>query len=107
VFNRRPTVTSFDSGLEPTRCLLEVGRILTAMGCHVLMKKGESKMKCEVPLRSKDKMLVSITCTRVSGISTVALKRGRRDKSRADTNEFHDFVETVAGRFANRSRGMA
>lgn len=104
VFSRRPAVTSFDSGLEPHRCLVEVGRILTGMGCHVLMKKGETKMKSEVPVHSKDKMLVSITCVRVSGISTVTFKRGRKDRSRADSNEFHDFVETVSSRFADRSR---
>lgn len=107
VFHRRTPVTSFDSGLEPQRCLGEVGRILTTMGCQVLMKRGESKMKCEVPVRNNEKMLVSITCSRMNGISTVAFKRGRRDRSRADGAEFVEFVDTVSSRFTRQSRGVA
>jgi hypothetical protein len=105
VFARRPSSTSFDSGLEPQKCIIEVARILTSMGCSVLMKKGEGKIKCEVPLR-RERMLVSVTCTRVNGISTISFKRGRRDRSKANENEFQDFVETVSGRFARQTRGV-
>jgi hypothetical protein len=104
VFARRPSSTSFDSGLDPPKCIMEVARVLTSIGCSVMVKKGEGKIKCEVPLR-KERMLVSVTCTKVNGISTIAFKRGRRDRSRANETEFQEFVETVSGLFSRQTRG--
>lgn len=100
MFSRRKSspLTSFDSELAPDRCLLEIGRILTAMECRVLMKRGESKMKCEAPLK-QDKLLISITCTRERKVSTIHFKRGRKDRSQVDTKEFYEFFQKVHARF--------
>lgn len=103
MFNRRKSspLTSFDSELAPDRCLLEIGRILTAMGCSVLMKRGESKMKCEAPLR-QEKLLISITCTREKKVTTVHFKKGRKDRSQVDAKEFYEFFQKVHTRFHER-----
>lgn len=103
MFSRRKSspLTSFDSELAPDRCLLEIGRILTAMGCSVLMKRGESKMKCEAPLR-QEKLLISITCTREKKVTTIHFKKGRKDRSQVDAKEFYEFFQKVHTRFHER-----
>lgn len=103
MFNRRKSssLTSFDSNLTPHRCLLEMGRILSGMGCVVLMKRGETKMKCEVPMK-QEKLLVSITCTQERRVSTILFKRGRKDRSQVDAREFFEFFQGVQSRFQDR-----
>lgn len=103
MFNRRKSssMTSFDSDLPPDKCMLEIGRILTAMECSVLMKRNESKMKCEAPLR-REKLLVSITCTSEKKVSTVQFKRGKKDRSQVDAREFYEFFQKVQTRFNER-----
>lgn len=105
VFSRKSAVSSFDSGLEPLQCQAELGKILTSMGCSVMMKKGEAKIKCEVPTATPhEKMLVSITCVRTTGITTVSFKRGRKDRSHADAATFQEFVEKVSKEFSRQAR---
>lgn len=103
VFNRRKsnTMTSFDAKASPENCLLEIGRILISMGCSVMMKKGENKMKCDVPIR-RETLKASITCSRDGGITTVHLKKARRDKSQVDAKEFYEFFQNVHSRFLER-----
>lgn len=103
MFNRRKStlITSFESELAPDRCLLEIGRILTGLGCVVLMKRGESKMKCEAPMK-QEKLLVSITCTQERKVTTINFKRGRKDRSQIDAKEFSDFFHRVRNRFQER-----
>lgn len=103
MFNRRKSssMTSFDSDLPPDKCMLEIGRILTAMQCSVLMKRNESKMKCEAPLR-QEKLLISITCTSEKKVSTVQFKRGKKDRSQVDAREFFEFFQKVHTRFNER-----
>lgn len=100
MFNRRKSsaMTSFESDLRPDLCLLEIGKILVAMGCTVLMKKGENKMKCEAPIKHET-LKISITCTQENNVSTVHLKKGRRDKSQVDAKEFFEFFQVVHAQF--------
>lgn len=101
IFNRRKSssITHFESDLSPERCLVELGRILSKkMGCKVLMKRGESKMKCEAPL-NQGKMFISITCTQEKKTSTVYFRKGKKDRSQVDAKEFLEFFETVKSRF--------
>lgn len=103
MFTRRKSfaVTSFQSELGPEDCLLEIGKILVAMGCTVMMKKGENKMKCEAPIK-QETLKISITCSHEENVSTVHLKKGRRDKSQVDAKEFYDFFQVVHHRFHER-----
>lgn len=105
MFNRRKSssMTSFDSDLPPERCLLELGRILTMMRCNVLMKKSESKMKCEAPIRN-EKVAISVTCTREKSMTSVHFRRGKKDRSHVDAKEFYDFFQVVHGRFLEQVR---
>eukprot|EP00177_Eucheuma_denticulatum_P002210 GFKZ01003952.1.p1 GENE.GFKZ01003952.1~~GFKZ01003952.1.p1 ORF type:complete len:1483 (-),score=240.72 GFKZ01003952.1:648-5096(-) len=106
MFSRRKStlLTSFESELAPERCLIEIGRILTGLGCVVLMKRGESKMKCEAPVK-QEKLLVSITCTQERKVTTINFKRGRRDRSQIDAKEFLDFFHRVRNQFQERIAG--
>lgn len=103
MFSRKKagTSSSFDADLPLEKCLVEVGRILQALGCSVMMKRGESKMKCEAPVK-KEKMLVSITCTHDKGTTTVVFKKGRKDRSRVDARDFLDFFKTVYNKFIEK-----
>lgn len=103
MFNRRKSfaMTSFVSELRPEECLLEIGNILVAMGCTVMMKKGENKMKCEAPIK-QETLKISITCTHENNASTVHLKKARRDKSQVDAKEFYEFFQVVHARFHER-----
>lgn len=93
--------SSFDADLPLDKCLVEVGRILQALGCSVMMKRGEHKMKCEAPV-GNEKLLVSITCTHERGTTKVVFKKGRKDRSRVDAKEFYEFFQTVYNRFLER-----
>lgn len=95
------TSSSFEADLPLDKCLVEVGRILQHLGCSVMMKRGESKMKCEAPLNN-ERMLVSITCTHEKGTTKVVFKKGRKDRSRVDAKEFTDFFSTVYDKFLER-----
>ena len=103
MFNRRKSsaMTSFESDLAPNSCLLEVGRILTGMGCNVMVKTGESKMKCVAPLK-QEKLCISITCTQEKKVSTVHFRRGRKDRSHVDAREFYEFFQKVHSFFQDR-----
>eukprot|EP00168_Porphyra_purpurea_P009360 TRINITY_DN2275_c0_g1_i14.p1 TRINITY_DN2275_c0_g1~~TRINITY_DN2275_c0_g1_i14.p1 ORF type:complete len:1073 (-),score=189.62 TRINITY_DN2275_c0_g1_i14:521-3739(-) len=43
-------VYHFLSSLPPMRCLNEVGRLLSSMGCDVVRKRGEFKLRCSAAL---------------------------------------------------------
>lgn len=103
MFNRRKSyaITSFDAEASPEKCLFEIGRILTGMGCSVMLKKGENKMKCDAPIR-RETLKLSITCSQDGQTTTVHMKKGRRDKSNVNAKEFHDFFHNVYSRFAER-----
>eukprot|EP00178_Gracilaria_changii_P000229 TRINITY_DN1023_c0_g1_i15.p1 TRINITY_DN1023_c0_g1~~TRINITY_DN1023_c0_g1_i15.p1 ORF type:complete len:1490 (-),score=238.93 TRINITY_DN1023_c0_g1_i15:17082-21551(-) len=103
MFNRRRSsvMTSFESELAPEQCMLELGRTLMGMGCDVLMKRGETKMKCEAPVRNV-KLSLSILCTHQNGISNVQFRRGKRDRSNIDSKEFYDFCQVVQYRYQER-----
>lgn len=103
MFNRRKSSanTSFESNLTPDRCLIVIGKILTSMGCSVMIKRGESKMKCEVPMK-QDKLLLSITCTQERKVSTVHFKKGRKDRSQVDAREFRELFQNVHNDFLDR-----
>jgi len=62
------------------------------------MKRGENKMKCEVPVKL-EKLLISVTCTREKSVSTVHFKKGRKDRSQVDAKEFYEFFQKVHSRF--------
>lgn len=103
MFNRRRSsvITSFESELAPEQCMLELGRTLMGMNCDVLMKRGETKMKCEAPLKNV-KLSLSIVCTHQNGVSSVQFRRGRRDKSNVNSKEFYDFCQAVQVRYHER-----
>lgn len=104
MFSRKKAAaqSSFDAQLPLDKCLVEVGRILQGLGCSVMMKRGESKMKCEAPVRNSEKMLVSVMCTHAAGKTKVVFKKGRKDRSRVDAKEFYEFFQTVHSRFVER-----
>lgn len=104
MFSRKKSgaASSFDANLPLDKCLVEVGRILQSLGCSVMMKRGESKMKCEAPVRNSEKMLVSVTCTYGSGKTKVLFKKGRKDRSRVDAKEFYTFFQTVYNKFLEK-----
>lgn len=104
MFSRRKSwaMTSFDARATPEQCLLEIGKILVSMGCSVMMKKGENKMKCDAPIK-RDMIKISITCSQDGGTTTVHMKKGRRDKSQVDAKDFYEFFQTVHTRFIERT----
>ena len=104
MFSRKKSgaASSFDANLPLDKCLVEVGRILQSLGCSVMMKRGESKMKCEAPVKNSEKMLVSVTCTHSGGKTKVMFKKGKRDRSRVDAKEFYEFFQTVYNKFLQK-----
>lgn len=108
MFSRRKSwaMTSFDARCSPEECLLEIGKILVAMGCTVMMKKGENKMKCDAPIK-QDTLKISITCSHDATKTTIHMKKARRDKSQVDAKEFYEFFQTVRSRFADRKSGSS
>lgn len=104
MFSRRKStpMTSFSSDLPADTCVTEIARILVGMNCVVLMKREETKMKCEVPVK-QEKLLVSIICVQDRRGSTIQFKRGRKDRSHVDSREFFAFFQDVQSRFLDRA----
>lgn len=101
-------MTEFKSALPPEKCALILGRVLTSMQCNVMMKKGESKVRAEYPMKRGEKMLVSVSAHRDvhAGETVISFKRSRRDRSRgAGTTEFSDFVGQVHTNFRRATGG--
>lgn len=101
-------MTEFKSALPPEKCALILGRVLTSMQCNVMMKKGESKVRAEYPMKRGEKMLVSVSAHRDvhAGETVISFKRSRRDRSRgAGTTEFSDFVAQVHTNFRRATGG--
>ncbi|GAB0494758.1 hypothetical protein MMPV_006054 [Pyropia vietnamensis] len=101
-------MTEFKSALPPEKCALILGRVLTSMQCNVMMKKGESKVRAEYPMKRGEKMLVSVSAHRDvhAGETVISFKRSRRDRSRGTgTTEFSDFVAQVHTNFRRATGG--
>lgn len=101
-------MTEFKSALPPEKCALILGRVLTSMQCNVMMKKGESKVRAEYPMKRGEKMLVSVSAHRDvhAGETIISFKRSRRDRSRGTgTTEFSDFVAQVHTNFRRATGG--
>lgn len=101
-------MTEFKSALPPEKCALILGRVLTTMQCNVMMKKGESKVRAEYPMKRGEKLLVSVSAHRDvhAGETVISFKRSRRDRSRgAGTTEFSDFVAQVHTNFRRATGG--
>lgn len=101
-------MTEFKSALPPEKCALILGRVLTSMQCNVMMKKGESKVRAEYPMKRGEKLLVSVSANRDvhAGETIISFKRSRRDRSRgAGTTEFSDFVAQVHTNFRRATGG--
>lgn len=101
-------MTEFKSALPPEKCALVLGRVLTSMNCNVMMKKGESKVRAEYPMKRGEKLLVSVSAHRDvhAGETVISFKRSRRDRSRTTGSpEFSEFVANVHTNFRRATGG--